>query len=258
MQATSADGVAITYEVTGAGPVALVFVHGWLGSKRWWDATRDDFAATHTVVALDLAGHGDAGGERAAWSVAAYAADIAAVVRQLANARVVLVGHSMAGAYVVEASLGLPQVAAVVLVDTLKNLDRIIPPDQVAQMLALYRTDYRATVENVLAPYLYAPTTPPQVQARLTAEFLQVAGPRAAQLLEPLYRTDIRVAAAQVTVPVRAINGDLHPTDDAVNRTYFRDYASTLLPGVGHYPMLEQPAAFAAALADTLAGLGLA
>lgn len=257
MRVASADGVPIAYEVAGAGDVGLVFVHGWCGNKRWWDAQRATFAPTYTVVQLDLAGHGDSGGARSAWSIAAYAADVLAVAGQVRCPRLVLVGHSMSGATVLEAAPALDRVAAVILVDTLKDLDQVTPPDQVEFMLGRYRDDYRATVEQVLPAYLFAPGTPAEVRARLTAEFLQLDGPRAAQLLEPLYRYDARAAAAKVAVPVRAINGDLHPTNVVANQRCLRDFACTILPGLGHYPMLERPAAFDRALAATLAALDL-
>ena len=73
MLARSRDGSEIYYEVSGdaAATVALVFVHGWMGNVRWWDAQRDAFAATHRVVALDLAGHGRSSRTRSAWSAEA-------------------------------------------------------------------------------------------------------------------------------------------------------------------------------------------
>jgi pimeloyl-ACP methyl ester carboxylesterase len=49
---TSADGVRIAYERTGTSPTALVFVHGWLGSARWWDAQREAFAGRYTLGEL--------------------------------------------------------------------------------------------------------------------------------------------------------------------------------------------------------------
>jgi pimeloyl-ACP methyl ester carboxylesterase len=257
MHAPSADHVNIAYETTGTGDTALVFVHGWLGNKRWWDTQRDAFAATHTVVQLDLAGHGDSGGNRSTWSVQAYAADIQAVAAQLTASRIVLVGHSMSGAHVVEASLGIDRTAAIILVDTLKDLDQVTPPAQIEQMLGLYRNDYRATVENILPQFLFSPQTSAAVRAQLTAEFLHAEGSRAAQLLEPLYRYDPRLAAPRITVPVHAINGDLHPTNLAVSRTYFRDFDAAIIPGVGHYPMLERPADFNAHLRIILDALHL-
>jgi sigma-B regulation protein RsbQ len=255
--APSTDGSEIYYETTGDGDTALVFVHGWMGNVRWWDAQRAAFAGTHRVVALDLAGHGQSSRSRTSWSAAAYAEDILAVVRAVAAPRVVLVGHSMSGAYAVAAAPDVERLAAVILVDTLKNLDAVPAWDQVAPMLAGYRADYRAAVENLLPTFLFAPGTPRAVAERLTREFLSVTGDVAATLLEPLYRFDVREAARRVRVPVRGIGTDLHPFDLAANRAYIADYDHVTIQGYGHYPMLEAPDAFNAALRAQLDELGV-
>jgi len=58
-------------------------------------------------------------------------------------------------------------------------------------------------------------------------------------------------------VPIRGINSanSPWPTNIATNRKY-ADYDAIVLQDVGHYPHLENPAEFNAALARTLAGLG--
>ncbi len=55
-----------------------------------------------------------------------------------------------------------------------------------------------------------------------------------------------------MTVPVRAINSDNQPTHLEGNRRWFADYDVEVLPGLGHYPMLEAPAAFNQALRTVL------
>ena len=257
VHARSRDGSEIHYETTGAADTALVFVHGWMGNLRWWDAQRDAFAPTHRVVALDLAGHGLSARTRTVWSAEAYADDIVAVVKAVAAPRVVLVGHSMSGAYALAACPQISGLAAVILVDTLKNLDAIPTAAEVEPMLATYRADYPTAVRDALPRFLFASKTPRAVAERLTAEFLTVSGDTAATLLAPLYRFDMRTAARNVRVPVRGVATDLSPTDATVNRKYFADYADVTLAGYGHYPMLEAPDAFNAALREQLDTVGL-
>ena len=254
----SNDGSEIHYEVTGDADTALVFVHGWMGNVRWWDAQRDTFSPTHRVVALDLAGHGQSSRTRTTWTAAAYAQDIAAVVRAVGAPRVVLVGHSMSGAYALAAcpELDPRQLAAVILVDTLKNLDGLPSAAQTEPQFASYRADYRNAVETFLPKFLFSPNTPPAVAARLTHEFLATTGDIAVTLLEPLYRFDVREAARRVRVPVRGIGSDLHPFDLTANRHYLADYDHVVIPGYGHYPMLEAPDLFDAALRAQLTALG--
>jgi pimeloyl-ACP methyl ester carboxylesterase len=254
--AVSSDGARIHYQVTGTGSTALVFVHGWLGNAAWWNAQRDFFADRYTVVQIDLAGHGASDRSRTAWSAELYAHDIKAVAEQLDARDIVLLGHSMSGAYVLVASTIVARTKAVILVDTLKNLDQIMSPQQSAQIIDLYRADFRSAVENVLPQHLFSKSTPAEVRSRIQNEFLTCAPGLAIQIIEPLYRMDVREAAHRVTVPVRAINADFTPTSGENNRTYFRDYDYVTIAGCGHYPMLERPDEFNRILDDVLRTLG--
>lgn len=58
----SADGIPVRYEVHGAGPPALVFVHGWSCDRDYWRGQVEHFAGRYRVVTVDLAGHGESGG----------------------------------------------------------------------------------------------------------------------------------------------------------------------------------------------------
>jgi pimeloyl-ACP methyl ester carboxylesterase len=253
--AATSDRQRVHYELSGAGDTALVFVHGWLGNAGWWNAQRDAFADRYTIVQLDLPGHGRSDNTRTAWSASQYADDIQAVCDELTASDVILVGHSMSGAYVCEAAPRIANTKAVILIDTLKNLDQQMPPDQVAQILALYRSDFRGAVENVLPQHLFSADTPAEVRARIQREFLAADPALAVAIIEPLYRIDLRETARRVTVPVRAINADFSPTNLDANRHYFRDYAYETIARSGHYPMLERPAEFNAALDRVLAQL---
>lgn len=252
------EGGRVHYERRGEGQPSLVFVHGWLGTSAWWSAQEAFFADRFTVLRMDLPGHGKSSGFSGAWSSRRYADSIKAVIDDAGVPEVVLVGHSMAGAFTLEASLTSPQVRAVVLVDTLKNLDALMSYEQAERMLfSLYRADFRAAVESVLPAYLFAPTTPGEVKRRLQEEFLAVEPERAVELIKPLYKMDVRNVAQRVGVPVRAINSDFTPTNVEANRKVFSNYGLTEISGTGHYPMLEKPDAFNRALSDTLDSLAL-
>lgn len=77
------------------------------------------------MVQIDLGGHGKSDRSRTNWKSKQYADDIKSVVNQLSSTVIILVGHSMSGAYVLEASLELPSVKAVVLVDTLTGFETL-------------------------------------------------------------------------------------------------------------------------------------
>ena len=71
--ATAADGVPIAFTETGEGSPSLVFIHGWMCDQTYWSEQIAAFSEGHTVVTIDLAGHGDSGMDRVGWPLMAYA-----------------------------------------------------------------------------------------------------------------------------------------------------------------------------------------
>ena len=57
----SFDGVDIAYSVSGVADTALIFIHGGLADRSFWDGQHTPFAERFRVIALDLAGHGESG-----------------------------------------------------------------------------------------------------------------------------------------------------------------------------------------------------
>lgn len=251
--ASSSDKSTIHYTQTGTGKPTLVFVHGWLGNQAWWNEQRDFLKEKYQIVQLDLGGHGKSDKTRIDWTSTRYADDIKAVVNDLNAPEVILVGHSMAGAYVLEAAPDLPVVKAVILVDTLHDLDQLFTYEQAeAFLFENYRKDFASAIETLMPQFLFTEHTPPAVKHRLQDEFLQNSPEHAINALGPLYKMDVQRAAKAVKVPVRAINSDANPTSATNNRKYLQDYDFVTIKGTGHYPMLENPAVFNALLDETL------
>ncbi|WP_426476020.1 alpha/beta fold hydrolase [Chryseobacterium sp. CBSDS_008] len=245
----SPDSQKIHYKESGSGNTTLIFIHGWLGNTEWWADQQEYFKTKYHIVQMDLAGHGKSDSSRQEWTSANYADDIKAVAEAVNSQEIILVGHSMSGAYVLEASLKIPQVTALILIDTLKNLDEAFTEQQAEEVLfSQYMADFKYAVENFLPQYLFVEETPSDVKERLQHEFLQNKPELAINLLRPLYKTDFNTIAKQVQIPVIAINSDASPTDLEANRRYLKNYHYAIIEGVGHYPMLEKPQEFNAIL----------
>lgn len=251
---TSSDGLKIHYSDTGGKSTALVFAHGWLGNTTWWNEQEEHFKSRYRIVKIDLAGHGKSEGNRKEWTASAYADDIAAVVKEIDAEKVILIGHSMSGAYVLEASLSLPEVSGIIIVDTLLNIKELSTPEEAdPEMFTYYRQDYKNAIENILPDYLFSETTPAEVRKRLQQQFLKHTADQAIYLLKPLYEMDIRAVARRAKVPVRAINSDRFPTYAEVNRKYLSDFDFVTISGAGHYPMIENPREFNRLMQQVLA-----
>ncbi|WP_160136026.1 alpha/beta fold hydrolase [Chryseobacterium sp. c4a] len=243
--AISSDGQKIHYKESGSGNTAIILIHGWLGNAEWWADQQKYFASSYQVIQMDLAGHGKSDSSREDWTSSGYADDIKAVANAIDSSEIILVGHSMSGAYVLEASLKISKVKAVVLIDTLQNLEQSFTEEQAEQMqFTQYRSDFKNAVENILPQYLFVEKTPEDIKTRVQHEFLHNESERAINLLKPLYKTDFKEIAKQVPVPVIAINSDTYPTNLEGNRKYLKNYDYITITETGHYPMLEKPEEF--------------
>jgi pimeloyl-ACP methyl ester carboxylesterase len=88
----------IHYEVIGRGQ-PLVFIHGWLGSWRYWVPAMEDLSARHRTYALDLWGFGDSDKLNTYYNVEAYVELLGEFLEQLGIPKTPLpiVGHGLGG-----------------------------------------------------------------------------------------------------------------------------------------------------------------
>ncbi len=253
--ARSSDGVPIHYRAEGSGDVALVFVHGWACDGTYWKNQVQYFAKRYRVVTLDLAGHGSSGLGRRNYTVEAYADDVRAVVEHLGLRRVVLIGHSMAGPITVEAALKLPgRVIGRVPVDTLQDLSEKPDPGAYEELLREMHVDFRSTTVY-FAHNLFPDRADKALVERVADDMAKEPPEVAISTMEAVSRYDVRPALARLTVPIHCINGDKWPTEFERSRRVYPRYDATVLPGLGHFPMLEAPQVFDEKLAEVLRDL---
>jgi pimeloyl-ACP methyl ester carboxylesterase len=252
----SRDGVAIHYEATGRGEPAIVLVHCWSCDRHLWDAVVPRLAKDHRVVTLDLAGHGASGRDRKDWAIAAFGEDVRAVADALSLRRMVLVGHSMGGPVTLEAARLMPgRVVGLVPVDTGLNVEQTSSPQEVADLLAAFEKDFRATADGFTRRYMFTPKSDPAIVERVAAKNAAAPPEVAIPCLRAALGYDARPALKEVRVPAHAVNADLYPTDVEANRRHFASYDVSIMKGVGHYVMLEDPARFSDLLAGAIADL---
>ena len=89
------DGL-VHYEAIGRGTGPLVFVHGWLGSWRYWVPAMEELSIARRTYAFDLWGFGDSERHRD-YSVRTYVELLQAFLDEMGIRRVALVGHSLGG-----------------------------------------------------------------------------------------------------------------------------------------------------------------
>jgi pimeloyl-ACP methyl ester carboxylesterase len=251
----SADGVMIHFHAEGRGDPALVFVHGWSCDSEYWRAQIAEFAPHHRVVTLDLAGHGKSGSNRKDWTIPAFGADVAAVVRKLDLKNVVLIGHSMGGPVTVEAAILMPErVRLLVPVDSLQNAEFKLKPEQAAGFLGAFEKDFPGTVRQFFSQ-LFPPTAPREIVEPVLTKAASANPTIAVAAMKGLLAYDLTTSLPKVKAPIRAIDSDSNPVAIEVNRKYARRFDAAIMPGVGHFPMIVAPKEFNRLLADAVSDL---
>jgi pimeloyl-ACP methyl ester carboxylesterase len=252
---TAPDGVTIVYSEAGAGEPALLFIHGGLANRSFWNGELGYLAAHHRIIAPDLAGHGDSGSNRQKWGLPEFGADVRAVIDAEHLNQVILFGNSLGGPVAIEAALLLSgKVMGVVGVDTFQRLTYVTTPEQARQRAEAFRDDYAGSLRQMVK-MLFHPDADPAIVADAERRMSRTPPEAAYRMFLSLAGYDMAAAARRLTAPLRAINGDLYPTDVTEVRSIKRDFDVVIMKHMGHYPMLERPAEFDRIVMEVVKGL---
>ena len=255
---STSSGVDLEAEVLGEGP-PLVLIHGITENWRSWEPLLAPLAAAHTVVAMDLRGHGGSSPGQG-YDTGSMAGDVHEVVDALGLDRPLVVGHSLGGVVATAFAATFP-CRGVVNVDQPLALGGF--QDGVRQLEPLLRgtvDECRAAVEGVFEQMV----GPLDVEERARIEALRrpdqdvVLGVWAMLLEGTRAEVDAFVLSIleHVTVPYLSLHG-IDPGPDYA--PWFRAVVPSaeveVWAGTGHYPHLVHPDAFLARLAAFEAAL---
>ena len=101
-------GHRVRYLQAGDGPV-LAFIHGITSSADTWLPAMAGLCRGHTVIALDLLGHGASAKPRGDYSLGAYASGVRDLLASLGHDRLTVVGHSLGGGVALQFAYQFPE-----------------------------------------------------------------------------------------------------------------------------------------------------
>lgn len=255
--AISSDSVSIAYQVAGDRQApTILFIHGWMCDRTYWDQQIDYFSRDYQVVAVDLAGHGDSGTGREEWTLEAFAEDVVAVVEALGAKRLVLVGHSLGGPVAVEAAGRLSgRVEGVVGVDTFFDTwAQKTAEEGHSNLLQALGKDFREATVDWVSAAMFLPRTDSAFVHRIARDM--ASGPKkvgigAMEGVDAWLVDNFPERLSAMDVPVGMIVSELNSQAfsvvDSVG-TARGPLRIRLLPGTGHFLMQERPEAFNQAL----------
>lgn len=242
--AISKDGVPIAYSVYGKGDTTLVFIPGWSCNSSVWKNQVSYFEKKYRVVTLELAGHGMSGKQREVYSMEAFGQDVAAVVKKIKSSKVILIGHSMGGAVIIETAKIIPDnIIALVGIDTMQNFEESYTPQQLEQFIKPFKDDFKKTTDSFVRSMFVKGTDPKLVNEIVT--MMSEASPQVGiSAMEEMFKTSYIINPPNIKAPVWCLNADLWPTHPEINRKYVTQFNLRIMPGLGHFIMLEKPDEF--------------
>jgi pimeloyl-ACP methyl ester carboxylesterase len=235
-----------------SGEPPLVLVHGATSRSHDWENIFPRLATRYRVIAYDARGHGRSG-RATEYGVGVLADDLGRVLREIAKAPAIVIGHSIGGATALVAAARWPDlVRAVVLEDP---------------WLARYRDGWRADYFKALRRALDARDDRVQLRRALERVPLPEPGPRGERTLgevrgfysldrivtyyeavdpafvdtmvvpDPAGSAAIAEAARTVRCPVLLLTADPKMTalaEGEVERLASENVSVVRFPGVGH------------------------
>lgn len=236
----------------GESRTPLVFCHGFTTTSEFWREQVEVFAKDFLVVAVNLPGHGisPAPVERA-YTMDAFVDDLHDIFAALRLHDAVLVGLSMGGTISQRFALkhgGL--LKKLVLVGaTPHGLGADVDASNVLDAIALHGVQKAS--QDVIDRSFAAEASPALLEfAR--REVVQTPGHVARIAIVSLNRADTRDSLERIGVPTLVVCGEedviTPPSESRALAKGIPDASLLLMPGAGHFPMLEKPAEFNAAL----------
>jgi pimeloyl-ACP methyl ester carboxylesterase len=260
------DGSTIMTERTRLGRIAavstrggghpIVLCHGNSSSSRSFQHQLEgELGRRHRLIALDFPGHGDSPPATDAareYTLPGLADALVEAIAALRVADAVFVGWSLGGHVILEAADRLKDAAGLMIfgappVGRPPAADAFLPEPALA---VAYDADPRPEAVEAFLSAFFAPSTP--VPDLFREDFRRTDPRLRAALADSIGRGDYRDEArvvAELSRPLAILHGSL---ERIVNRAYIESLAIPSLwrneiqyvPGAGHAPHWENPAAF--------------
>jgi non-heme chloroperoxidase len=257
------DGVRLFAQDLGTGRPVVVLVAGFGLHHEVWDRqVRVLTDRGHRVICVDQRGHGRSDKPLAGYEVDRLAGDLITALERLGVAEHVLVGWSFGGQVAFRAAArARERVRKLVLVGS--NAVRASrsagfpfgrdPGPMLAALVDAEQRDRLAARRATIASG-FGTDPGPRVVDWLVGCSLQMPSWAAIACYRSMVETDLTADLPAVDMPVLQVVGAADPVHSAKGARWLAgqlaDARLVEIPGCGHYPMLEAPDSFDAALVE--------
>ncbi|MCW3846042.1 alpha/beta hydrolase [Sphingomonas sp. LB-2] len=256
----------ISVEVVGEGP-AVILVPGLSSPRAVWDGVMPEFARGHRVYRVQVNGFGgdDPRANLAPGVLDGIVADLHRLIADEKIAGAAMVGHSMGGFLGLMIARAHPgDIGRLMIVDSLPYIGALFVPNATVAMVEpqakVMRDQIAAThgtplPDQAVQAMASANALKPESQAKIAGWTRNVDMRVVAEAMYEVMTTDLRGDMAGIGVPVTLLypSSAMLPKEraDALYRGEYAKAPHVAFVNVadsGHFIMLDQPEAFAAAL----------
>jgi pimeloyl-ACP methyl ester carboxylesterase len=242
MSAILLDDRIVHYEVLGRGR-PIIFLHGWVGSWRYWVPAMQAAAMSFRAYALDLWGFGDTAHDSACYTLVQQVNLLERFIMEMGIGKVALVGHGLGALTAILFARKFPQV-----VDRLIAVDVPLDSNSVAARLRTPASpadlaDWLLGKDPISEP---ARTDAPKADPlAITTSFTSLNGTNFMPIMDTM------------ATPCLIVHGQ---NDPAIHTLEYERFMSmpelvyqVVLENSGHFPMLDESPRFNRLMADFLA-----
>ena len=230
----------IHYEVLGRGR-PLIFLHGWIGSWRYWIPTMQAVSISYRTYALDLWGFGDSPNLPEMYTLEQQAKLLNAFIDEMGIGRVALIGHGLGALVGLIYSRLSPEVVDRVVVTGLPLEKGMVNPRL-----------WTDSMENLIN-WLLGKTQGAEA-ARMEAPKADPEAIRAS--LNSMELVDWMDLIKESSIPCLFIHGALDPVIERLPEELFLHLGDSkhlvVFESSGHFPMLEEVGKYNRLLAEFL------
>ena len=240
------DGMRVHYKSLGEGDSALVFVHGWTCDLTFWREQVDAFKGKTRVVLVDLPGHGLSDKPMVEYTQDLFARGVHAALAAAGVKRATLVGHSMGTPVIRQFYRLYPnETAALIAVDGGLSDPLPDPAAQRARIELLSGPAFEGEIARSIEG-MFVPATSPEIRSFVTSRMTKAPKYVSVGAIKGLFTPGLW-AEDPIRVPMMAIMAKGR-NETPERAAQFRRLSPAVeyhaMEGVGHFLMMEKPAAF--------------
>lgn len=241
MSVVFVESAMVHYEVLGKGR-PVFFLHGWVGSWKYWIPSMQVASTSFRAYALDLWGFGETAHNRQAYDLDQQAELLRAFMDKMGIGKIALVGHGLGGLVGLNFARHWPQ-----------SVDRM--------MVVTCPTEYESvharlwTTQPVELVDWLSNRTPESLA--LLSDTVRIDPNAIAASMEGLRANNLFGAARQINLPCLFVYGQndpaVPPPSPEKQSAIPQMMHNIILDGSGHFPMMEETQKFNRLLIDFLA-----